>query len=589
VLLAAGTAGGTVSVWDPDTGDLVWEPVNGAGRVTSVVFGTGAAGMLLLAAGSDEGDEGMVRLWDAENRTPLGQPLIADSRWVHSLALETGAGDRVLLAAATASAVQTWQIVNGTPVGPPQTWDRQGADSVALAAHAGGRTLLASGRHKEIYLWDADGGVASGERLLGHAGTVHSVAFGTEAGGAVLLASGGSDGTVRLWRPGTGAPVHEDLDSASPVFTPYDEDPTRFADKVNSMAFGRGVQGRALLASGIFGGKNVWLWDRDSGAVVDCLPIDIRWISSMAFGHGGNGQALLACSGSEKVWLCEPHPGNPMAPVWKTLVGHEDEVTSVAFGTGAGRRALLASGGSDGTVRLWDPDDATPVGEPLTGHTQVNSVAFGTGTDDRVLLASGGSDDTRKPPLFLTSTIGTVRLWLWDPDVDTPVGRLLTGHEGAVTSVAFGTGPDDRVLLASGDSKGTVRLWDPDDEGRPVREPLTGHEGAVTSVAFGTGAEGRLLLASAGDDRTVRFWDPLTGAQLMLIRRRIPAAALTSDESIFAIGDSEGLTVIDVSGLVIPAEAYQIANPQPLGRRFLVLEKCLRLVSRIFVRRKHLI
>jgi WD40 repeat protein len=66
-------------------------------------------------------------------------------------------------------------------------------------------------------------------------------------------------------------------------------------------------------------------------------------------------------------------------------------------------------------------------------------------------------------------------------------------------------------------------------------------------VAFGTGAGGRVLLASAGRDRTVRLWDPLTGVQLMIIRRRVPAAAFTSDGSIFAIGDPEGLSVIDMS------------------------------------------
>ena len=99
------------------------------------------------------------------------------------------------------------------------------------------------------------------------------------------------------------------------------------------------------------------------------------------------------------------------------------------------------------------------------------------------------------------------------------MGGPLTGHTGIVTSVAFGTGPDGRLLLASGSEDGTVRLWD-QVTGAPVGGPLTaapvlgeltGHTGIVTSVAFGTGPDGRLLLASGSRDATVRFWDPVTG------------------------------------------------------------------------------
>jgi WD40 repeat protein len=67
-----------------------------------------------------------------------------------------------------------------------------------------------------------------------------------------------------------------------------------------------------------------------------------------------------------------------------------------------------------------------------------------------------------------------------------------------------------------------------------VGEPLTGHNGSVWSVAFGSGVGGRAMLASAGDDPTVRLWDPQTGVQLMTIRRRVPATALASKGSLNA-------------------------------------------------------
>ncbi len=131
----------------------------------------------------------------------------------------------------------------------------------------------------------------------------------------------------------------------------------------------------------------------------------------------------------------------------------------------------------------------------IASHTvRVSGVAFGSLPGGRVVLASGGSDQTVR---------------LWDPVTGQAVGDPLVGHTSVVTGVAFGTLPGGRVVLASSSWDETVRLWDP-VTGQAVGDPLVGHSSVVTGVAFGTLPGGRVVLASSSSDQTVRLWDPVT-------------------------------------------------------------------------------
>jgi WD40 repeat protein len=532
LLLASGGADGIVRLWDPAAGiPLRQLPTGHDWAVTSVAFGARPDGRLLLASG---GSDMMVRLWDALTGDPVGEPIGPGLDSVNSVAFGTGPDGRLLLADGSLNGrVTLWDplaeryvrtfvadvnwMAHSWPVGPEVT-------SVAFGSGPEGRPLIACGysvfrgySDGKVWQWDLVTGNPFGEPFTVHESSVRAVALHDDPDGRALLACGCDDETVRLW----------DLAASEPLVRPF----VGHADSVNSVSFGVGPHGRLLLASG----SDDWtvrLWDPVTDRPVgEPLAGHSGRVFSVAFGTGPDGHPLLGSgSGDGTVRLWDPAAGTQIGV---PLAGHSDRVLSVAFGTGLDGRLLLASGSADGTVRLWDPATGEPLGELLTegfpGHRHwVSSVAFGTGPHRRLLLAS--------------TDAWTVRLW--DPAAGAQFGEPLAGHSGRVLSVAFGAGPDGRLLLASGSEDRTVRLWDPFTR-ESLGEPLPGHRDRVTSVAFGAGPGGRLLLASGSQDRTVRLWDPLTNVLVVTLHRRSSIWSVRMFGSMLAIGDDEGISVIE--------------------------------------------
>lgn len=147
-------------------------------------------------------------------------------------------------------------------------------------------------------------------------------------------------------------------------------------------------------------------------------------------------------------------------------------------------RGRLLTAGQDGTLRIWDGstgrelqrfvdegDEDLWCGLKRPGHNEV----FSSGTSQRVIR--------------------------WDVETGKQLG--VYDHKDTVFRVVC---TPDGKLLATGDNKGTARVWDV-ESGKVLHE-LKGHKQAVYTVAIS--ADGKRLFTGS-DDETVRVWNLETG------------------------------------------------------------------------------
>src|SRR5262245_5472830 len=220
--------------------------------------------------------------------------------------------------------------------------------------------------------------------------------------------------------------------------------------------------------------------------------------------------------------------------------------------------AATISGG-DGTLKLWNPADASLIRTINAFYGQGYSVAI---SPDGQLVAGGsdvvfGSDDatiklwsTTDGSLVLNVNPGalyTVWSLAFSPDgskiaaacgdsklrvFNTATGALLhnlTAHSFQAFTVAWS--PNGNTI-ATGGSDNTAKLWNAATGA--LLHTLTGHTFFVLSVAFSPDS---LSLASGSWDHTVKLWDVATG----VIQETLPA---TSESAVDAVAWSpDGQTI----------------------------------------------
>lgn len=596
-----GSQDDTARVWDTASGACLHVLDQHTSHVSAVAVT--ADGRTAVTGGGDT----TLRVWDTRTgvcvRVLTGHTTPID-------ALCVSADGRHALAAELQSYVLVWDLAEGRPTARLESEHRR-AGSVSLSADGGVGAVCAGG---VVWLWDLAGGElrhlldgageltraalsADGRWLLtggedktvrwwqvetgrcvrtfdGHRGMVTGVAL--SADGRFGVSAGGWDETVGLWQ--LPEPVEAPLMLCRPRSTTDLSTGAARVKRLLAEAVAAGRPGDALAR--LTEAREVPGHERDAAvrqAWRDLSRHTTRtgladfWTLRTITAEPPMTQAAVIVPGGR---LAVAFPvafggGDNRLRVWdletgdavRTLAGHTDAIGAVGVDP-AGRWAL--SGGRDRTARLWDLTTGASL-RTLTGHTgAVDAVCLTSGpgptrdgpasSGDGQALAGDAREPTGGGQALSGGADGEIRVW----DLGTGACvRTLTGHDGAVTSLAAGpggpptvsanpngpptasAGPTGRIAV-SGGQDGSVRVWDlADGTAGPV---FTGHDGPVRSV--GLSADGAIAV-SGGADHTVRVWDLGTGRVRHVLTGhtdRVTTVRVTGD-GLFAVSGGHDQTI----------------------------------------------
>lgn len=280
---------------------------------------------------------------------------------------------------------------------------------------------------------------------------------------------------------------------------------------ITALAFS--PDGTEVAASGYY---EVNLWQSESGAVTRRLRGVAERIYDIAYSPDGKWLAIASGTpgqfGAVKLWIAEPNGGGKAV---RDLLESTDSVFAVVFSPDS---KLVAAAGADRAIRIWEVESGKEVALIEDHADWIFDLAF---SPDGKRLASASRDKTSK-------VFDVVKK-----------ESLVTfpGHADTVYSVSFS--PDGK-FIASGGADNSIRIWNPDDDGKQVRQ-IGGFGGPVFKLQY-VGADGKTIVACSSD-KTIRTFDPTDGkAKLNMSGHNdwIYAFAVSPDAKTIASGSWDG-------------------------------------------------
>ncbi len=385
------------------------------------------------------------------------------------------------------------KLISGSSDELIRFWDvKTGKQVLTIAGHAGGVSdvitspngeLLASyGKDNMIHLWNGH----TGEFLHTLTGSTSSVSSISISPDSALLASGNRDGKIRIWDTDTGN-LRNTITATTDV------------DGVNAVVFS---PDRKTLVSNNYNDDVIQFWDITKAEPIKSITSPPDTTYHIIFSPDGSTLANAGSDGTIRFW--DIASGSPS----RTLDGYAQMFVSMTHSPVCN---TVAISDGDNILRLWDTQTCRHLKTIHLYQQRANCMAY---APDGISLAYG--DDRNNSVNILNTKTGETE-------------QTFEGHLNDITSVAFS---GDGKTLASGDSAGTIYLWDVTSGKNTMK--LDAESGQLRRLVLS--ADGKSLISST--DGIVRFWDLSTGDTV----KKIPGHTVASSsdfQTFLCINDGE--------------------------------------------------
>lgn len=493
-LLAIGTKGESVSIWDCDSKSIVKRYSHpGASWILSIAWSD--SGELIAAASK----EGPARVWQVDDGELLSEVNLEGPAILSASIAFDATGERVVFA--RRSSLCVFSTDGGQPVSGPLEHEAE----VLGGAFTYKGEVASWSRDGTVRVWDSEDGTQ--KHVLRHEKPILSGQISPDrtrllTGTGTSLLQGGTCYT-RLWRLDSGAMIGEPI--------PHSGD-------VSCVSFSAdGLRAASGSVSGRLGEGSIVLIDALKGEPIAPPLYHPRGAWYLALSENGSLLAVSSRNLESALW---EFPRGAMQPI---TLEHDREVWRSTFALGDGGESVLALTREGGAWR-WDARR----GERLAGPEMMGKMV--------VEAFAAAFDDPLNHGFHFRRRIGCAEGT--DAVVGPRFAQLLAPQfrEGDVYAAAASV---DGRILATACRDGYVRLWSL-ETGQMRFPPVFHGEGSVTAVALDRKSR---LLASGGSAGIVKLWDVSGGAlvdQKQLYGAPVSVLTFSPDTTALASGADTG-------------------------------------------------